>query len=272
MQVGIDSFATAFTNDATSLAGNSSYADGRILPREEEYLITMTPSLVVSGTVRDSTSGQPVSGFRLVTGYPEKRDGEIVPIWDTGERQSLVFEGGDFSHAYDDSDGRSHGEYILKFEAAGYEGFISRTLAREEGAVHLDVTLKRAPVRWVTERKNGEQFLVQISITRNGGLFQGEGKHGKIYNNRIRSYQSKAGSKNQPRPGECVRGHCSDRSCRNMPLHWPEPCHRPSFCSARGEPRAEPARRKSRRQTFGFPPTHPRASSDGVSTTANHWH
>ena len=114
-------------------------------PGGPELVLRLGPELVVTGTVRDRLTGQPIPRFTILTGRPEPRG----PYWSTLDRFRFGFEGGSFRYAYHESvvcDGTNAG-YVLKFEAEGYAPFISRAIASDERMVQLEVTLLRASMR-----------------------------------------------------------------------------------------------------------------------------
>ena len=162
-------------------ASNCMSIDVMPTPDGHEHPITLPPALVISGTVRDAASGEPVPKFRLVTGFPEVRFArgpgfttnvgavarsleERIEMssalraawvrttngnWNTGAWNRHSFEGGQFRHvlrqpvlALDDSP-----SFIFKFEAEGYAPAISRAVGAYEGEVQLDVALRRAALR-----------------------------------------------------------------------------------------------------------------------------
>ena len=115
---------------------------------EQEHLITLRPTVVVSGMVRDEATGRVIPNFMMLTGAP-------WPEGKTGKRfqsDDLYFSKGEYEYTFDTARqvmGPSQG-YYLRFEADGYETAESRLIGPEEGKVRLDITLKREPVTLVT--------------------------------------------------------------------------------------------------------------------------
>ena len=111
-----------------------------VQPGGPECTLSLEPELVVTGTVRDAVTGQPVPRFKLTTGRPEPQG----PYWSTIGRFQLSFEGGTFQHTCRESVACevTNSGYLLKFEAEGYAPFISRFIAANERLVQLDVTLQ----------------------------------------------------------------------------------------------------------------------------------
>ncbi len=104
-----------------------------------ELVVTVVSNLVVSGTVRDALTGEPIPKFRIRTGKPEPQG----PYFSDLDRFVPSFAGGEFRHTYDEAVtmGENAG-YLLRFEADGYAPFVSRVVAPDEGFAQLDVTLQ----------------------------------------------------------------------------------------------------------------------------------
>jgi RNA polymerase sigma factor (sigma-70 family) len=109
-----------------------------------ELVVTMLPVLVISGTVRDALTGEPIPKFRIRAGKPT----EPTPYFSDLDRFVPSFGGGEFRHTYDEAVtlGENLG-YVLRFEADGYAPFVSRLVAPDEGFAQLDVTLQPATNR-----------------------------------------------------------------------------------------------------------------------------
>ncbi len=114
----------------------------RVRRDEVEVLVTLQPPLIVSGTVRDATTGKPIPKFKLATGRPEPQG----PNWSGIDRFHPAFEGGTFRHVYDEAVvcEVTNSGYVLKFEAEGYAPHVSRLIAADEGEVRMEVVLLRA--------------------------------------------------------------------------------------------------------------------------------
>jgi hypothetical protein len=106
-----------------------------------ELVVTLVSNLVVSGTVRDATTGTPIPKFRVRAGKPDTQG----PSFSDLDRFVLNFAGGEFRHTYDEAValGKNKG-YLLRFEADGYEPFVSRLIAPDEGYAELEVNLRPA--------------------------------------------------------------------------------------------------------------------------------
>ncbi len=116
-------------------------SDVSLRPSEEEHVVVLPPALVVSGTVTDATSNQPIPRFRMTVGWP---DSSGAPRWSTLDRFHVSFEGGTFRHALEEAvvGGIANPGYLFKFEADDYAPFVSRHVAHDEGEVTLDVRLE----------------------------------------------------------------------------------------------------------------------------------
>lgn len=109
-----------------------------------ELVVNLVSNLVVTGTVRDAITGAPIPKFRVRAGKPDTRGPNFSEI----DRFVLNFAGGEFHHVYDEavSIGENKG-YLLRFEADGYEPFVSRLIAPDEGYAELEVALRPASTR-----------------------------------------------------------------------------------------------------------------------------
>ena len=114
-------------------------------PGASELVLSLGPELVVTGTVRDGSTGELIPRFKVVTGRPEPQG----PYWSTIGRFQMSFEGGSFRHAYNEAVvcECTNSGYLLKFEAEGYAPFTSRFIAPDERLVQLEVTLQPASTR-----------------------------------------------------------------------------------------------------------------------------
>jgi RNA polymerase sigma factor (sigma-70 family) len=137
----------------TQILAAPSRADG------EEHLITLTPGTLVIGEVRDESSGAPMPRFRVVLGHPERMPflGHTNVHWISNRTRE--FSDGSYSQdlARPLVIGPHNPGYVLKFEAAGYEPFVSRIFDEGEGEVHLDVSLRPSQAAVITVLKpNGQ--------------------------------------------------------------------------------------------------------------------
>jgi RNA polymerase sigma factor (sigma-70 family) len=133
-----------------SAAGNIG-TNVTLRPDDEEHLITLgveSKGPTIYGTVTDATTGQPVPGFRIITGWPITNimTGETGAKWSTIDRFWLRFNGGSFRYTYTEAvlGGAPNPGYIFKFEADGYRSFVTRPVAADEADVKLDVALSPA--------------------------------------------------------------------------------------------------------------------------------
>lgn len=109
-----------------------------------ELVVNLVSNLVVTGTVRDALTSAPIPKFRIRTGKPDPQS----PYFSEMDRFVLNFAGGEFRHTYDEAVtlGENKG-YLLRFEADGYEPFVSRLIAPDEGYVELQINLHPASNR-----------------------------------------------------------------------------------------------------------------------------
>ena len=120
----------------------------------QEHDIVLKPALMLQGTVTDADSGEPIPSFRLVLGWPSLDRGsgkthiEVSGI----DRFSPTFSGGRFRHALEEliMQGMADPKLMIRFEADGYQPFISRTIRYDEGVVTLDISLERTETLEVT--------------------------------------------------------------------------------------------------------------------------
>jgi protocatechuate 3,4-dioxygenase beta subunit len=134
----------------------------KIRPSDEEQVITLTPVLVVSGTVRDADTGELIPKFKVIHGSPHTNwvvdpanngkviadvEGRFQPL----ERNGATYSGGNFKHTLNEAIfyGGPNPGYVLRFEAEDYAPFVSRPIAVSERNVELDVKLRRAPSRQI---------------------------------------------------------------------------------------------------------------------------
>src|ERR1051326_1616904 len=109
-----------------------------------ELVVNLVSNLVVSGTVRDAITGAPIPKFRVRAGKPDTRG----PYFSEIDRFVLNFAGGEFRHVYDEAVTICEKQgYLIRFEADGYEPFVSRLIAPDEGYAELKVDLRPASTR-----------------------------------------------------------------------------------------------------------------------------
>jgi RNA polymerase sigma factor (sigma-70 family) len=129
----------------------------KLLPDGQEHVVTLSPALVISGTVRDANTDELIPRFRVITGWPQTNwvpdaahPGQAVSRvqgqWPSIERYWANYVGGKLRLELEEPAlyGTANPGYVLKFESDNYVPFISRVIAPDEGHVQLDVALKRA--------------------------------------------------------------------------------------------------------------------------------
>ena len=125
--------------------GHMPINSGRVNLDDQEHLITLPPSLVVTGTVRDAASGQPIPRFRIIVGSPDPLhpNDPTRAHWSPFEHPQLNVSRGEFRHAFGETMvmGTTNLGYVVKFEADGYAPFTSRVIHPDEGEAQLDVQL-----------------------------------------------------------------------------------------------------------------------------------
>jgi hypothetical protein len=171
----------------------------RFRPDGEQHVVTLPPALLVSGTVRDGSTGEAISRFRIITGWPETNmlsrmqaawrsagvtqgvervnikskggpegiaEDEVTAHWSSFERDRLEFADGKFSHVFEEPliFGMANPGYMLKFEADGYGPFISRPIGTDEGEVRLEVVLQAAKETLVTVLLPDGRRAVQADV------------------------------------------------------------------------------------------------------------
>ena len=129
--------------------------NGVFIPADDrEHDIVLNSALVLQGTVTDAETGEPIPRFRLALGTPsiDPRSG-TTNIQVSGIGRFLpTYSEGRFLHALEEEVivGRATPKVMVRFEADGYQPFISRTIGYDEGVVTLDVSLKRSETIEVT--------------------------------------------------------------------------------------------------------------------------
>ena len=120
----------------------------KVHPDGTEHLITLSKALVVHGKVFDEATGLRIQKFRIAQGWPRWNPIEETTTaeWSSLGRFWLDYSGGTYSKTFEEAvmGGTPNRGYFLKFMAEGYQPFISRVIAADEGDVELNVTLHRA--------------------------------------------------------------------------------------------------------------------------------
>jgi hypothetical protein len=112
----------------------------RLIARDEEYVFRTHPRLVVSGSVVDSKTRQPVKSFRVVPGIrrddgPAGRPAEARIDW----RTEGSYPAKDGKYRIERS--REERAHVLRIEADGYRVAVSRDIKSDEGTVQVDFAL-----------------------------------------------------------------------------------------------------------------------------------
>ncbi|MCL2349719.1 MAG: carboxypeptidase regulatory-like domain-containing protein [Planctomycetaceae bacterium] len=108
----------------------------RLIPRDGEYLFVPPPELVVTGKVTDAETGKPVPKMTVVPAWYDKSE-PTRAYWEDRNR----FESVDGKYRFATTSSRfAHG---FRIEAEGYEPFESRPIKSDEGAITIDVALKK---------------------------------------------------------------------------------------------------------------------------------
>lgn len=103
-----------------------------LLARDEEYVFRVSPPLVISGSVIDVITKEPIKKFQVLPGSLES-----VTAWEW--RYQLTATDGKYSIR------RTHGPsgHRIRIEATGYQPAISRDIASNEGKVTIDFQLQK---------------------------------------------------------------------------------------------------------------------------------
>lgn len=106
----------------------------KLIAREEEYVLRPPPALVITGTVVDADTKEPIKQFRALPGR-QSAGGSI--IWDRKE-------------GAESTDGtyrvrRTYGchAHLVRIEASGYLSTVSRQIKDDEGNVTINFELKK---------------------------------------------------------------------------------------------------------------------------------
>ncbi|MCX6928676.1 MAG: sigma-70 family RNA polymerase sigma factor [Verrucomicrobia bacterium] len=110
----------------------------------QEHLITLSPLLTISGTVRDAATGRPVPHFRIISGWPR-----LTPFthttniqWQSASEASWISSPeGKFRQPVAEAVSQNT-SIAFKFDAEGYAPFVTRAVRADEGEVQFDVALR----------------------------------------------------------------------------------------------------------------------------------
>ncbi len=101
---------------------------------EKEHVVTLDPTLVISGNVTDAVTGKPVPRFRVIQGL-ELKGNQGITWWRMGAAE---YTGGRYSMKFDFPEKASY----VRVEAPGYEPAESRGFRSDEGAMTQDFRVK----------------------------------------------------------------------------------------------------------------------------------
>ena len=107
-----------------------------LAPQETEHVVTIYPSLTISGKVIDAETKQPIPSFRVVRGYMSTGSVEQI-VWDRME------VGGGKNGQYKITISRPSRTRLVRIEADGYQPGVSREFKNDEGSVTYDFSLRK---------------------------------------------------------------------------------------------------------------------------------
>jgi RNA polymerase sigma factor (sigma-70 family) len=117
----------------------------KLRPDGQEHVVTLSPGLTISGTVRDAATGKPIPRFRIVTGWPQFNpiSGVTNEQWSSLDRFWLNFEGGRFHHVYEEPVLMStpNPGFVFKIQAEGYASVVTRHVGIGEREATFDIAL-----------------------------------------------------------------------------------------------------------------------------------
>ena len=102
-------------------------------PGDDPQVVTLYPKLVITGSVKESESGDPVDSFQIIRGSKFKNNSYIS--WSNDA--PVEFTNGRYEFTFDEP----RKEYYLKAIGRGYEAKISRAFTSDEGVVQYDFAL-----------------------------------------------------------------------------------------------------------------------------------
>jgi protocatechuate 3,4-dioxygenase beta subunit len=114
--------------------GGMQLARQNITAREEEYVFHPLEALVISGTVTDAKTKEPIKSFRVI---PGNRYGQNQLFWN--RREAYTAKDG----KYQIRDNRVEGARVIRVEADGYKPSESEDIKAEDETVVLDFELER---------------------------------------------------------------------------------------------------------------------------------
>jgi uncharacterized GH25 family protein len=105
-----------------------------LIARDEEYVFRPPAALVITGTVVDAETKQPIKSFRVVPGI-RSRDSHI----DWVRQESYAAKDGKFRIRQD----RGYPGHLVRIEADGYQAAVSEDIKSDEENVTVDFELKK---------------------------------------------------------------------------------------------------------------------------------
>jgi len=136
-------------------------------PDGREHDIILQPALVVTGTIIDEVTRTPIAKAQMITGWIDSRGTENPsPKWSTLGRFRIDFSGGEFHHSYYEPVTREilNPVSVLRFEAEGYQPFVTRRIKASEGVVTLNIELKQSRAQKISVFLPDGQPAVQADI------------------------------------------------------------------------------------------------------------
>ncbi|MDB5390194.1 MAG: blaR1 2 [Planctomycetaceae bacterium] len=105
-----------------------------LLARDEPYVFRTPPALIVTGSVIDAETRQPIKKFQVVPGI---RSSETHMNWVRGERHPGIDGTYNIRHSHD------YFAHLIRIEAAGYQPSVSRDIKSNEGSITIDFALRK---------------------------------------------------------------------------------------------------------------------------------
>ncbi|MDA7680250.1 sigma-70 family RNA polymerase sigma factor [bacterium] len=129
---------------AVSAEGFTASEFNQFKPDDKEHEIILQPALVVTGTVVDKATRTPIAKAQVTTGWTVSDGTENpTPKWNTLEVFRINSSGGEFYQSFEEPATREalNPFHVLKFEAEGYQPFVTRPIKAGEGVVTLNIEL-----------------------------------------------------------------------------------------------------------------------------------
>jgi uncharacterized GH25 family protein len=103
--------------------------------RDEEYIFKPPKALVISGTVTDAETKQPIEKFRVIPGLRFSNSPSVH--WN----RENSYEAADGKYSIKRN--REYLAHLVRIEADGYQGAVSRDIKSDEGSITIDFALER---------------------------------------------------------------------------------------------------------------------------------